>query len=329
MDNRVQSQRPQQRPAQRTVQAQQQAQRPQQPQRRPGNKQLNRPQQTQRTTTKPNKSQQVPHQPKQVTYTHCEITQLPNELFWRGAYVKELARIRLLSPVERRANGYGKPDVEVKSLLGGNYTCYRRDIDACFLDTNGKPIKSRNLYSNKIYMVQRELPPVRVGILPPTKVRKGKRIQYTLNGRPLKTGMYIVFQMDENENVLWDKMKVLSPSYFKRVAQLSDTAETVKKRGLRYKAKAGMTVKQKYLNADFRLVARIEDINTYRTVGFVLSFAHDGKMIENDYYTNQVEQLAKENRIRNMTPNFQLTYGRLDDLPTKFIALQNVKGKRK
>lgn len=264
-------------------------------------------------------------QQNKVRIVKCEITNLPNEMFWRGTLVRDLARLRILPASERKQNGRGKPDVEIKSLIAGTYYCFRRDVNQ-FMDTSGSKLRVRNLHTNKQYIVQTQLQPIKIGYLPPSKTHKGVRTQYTLNGRAISQNTYVIFPLDDNNNVMWDKVKILSPSYFNRVVKSVDTMASLKKRVNRWKQQSGMTVTQKYLNADFRIVARIENATDYSLVGFVLSYAQNGKMMESDFSNAQVEELAKAHRIRNMTPStFQLTYGNILDLPTKPYIVQKVK----
>lgn len=251
---------------------------------------------------------------KEVT---VEITNLPNEVFWRGQFIRDLPQLRLLSREEKRALGTKAPDVEVESLIFGKYGIPRSNITNNFFGTDGTKLKPSRLHTNKRYCVVAPLlQTISVGILPPVK-----GVQYALKGEPLlkAKGKYLVFWFDTNKNIDWTRYKILTEYLYQRMVKSDDTIESLTARVERHKKMEGMTAQQKFLNADFRIVARVENISTGKTIGFVLSFVKNGKMEEAPFNIQTVEKYAVENRIRNMTPKFQLTYGALNELPTLFM----------
>lgn len=255
----------------------------------------------------------------QVNKSICEITKIPSEFFWKGVVQTDLAFIRILSQKERRVRGYGQPDVEVRSALSGVYYIFRSEINKVCLDTDGKPLRANRLHSDKVYQVQLKINPTRIAYLPPGSARRSKQTQYTLNGDTLPTGRYLIFLADGGGNVVFDRVYKLSKGYFNRMVQPLDNARTVARRIRLWKSQEGMTKQEKYLQASYRIVAKIEDVTTYTVTGFVLSFIKDGKMCEEAFAIPVVEGLVKQNMVRNMTQNFMLTYGSIRDLPTMFI----------
>lgn len=266
-----------------------------------------------------------------------EITTLPEYAFLKGVAKRDVVKLRLLSRQEKKDRKWGEPDVECVSLwykLANQMTkgtakeyITRKQASSMFYnmepDKKGQIRKfdARVLSSNKAKYVTSELSNIPVVVLEPST---SKYVVYTLKGKELPKKAYVVFALDENKKILFDFPVILEPKFFVSMIELKETSVELKDRIMRYR-----TATEDRKEAQYRVVANIVDRNTYKHLGYMLSYIDEkGKNRESMFTMKQIEQLLESNNIRNMrystgmhgSKELELTYGRLIELPTHFYV---------
>lgn len=247
--------------------------------------------------------------------TNIEIADIPSELFWRGQLIRDVPKIRLLSMQEKKENGRGQPDIEVKSMIHGTYKVYRSVVRDTFQDTQCKPIKVNRLHTNKAYQTQVPMvPPVQIAFLTPSR-----NIQYLLNGKPLNCTKYILFSVSTDGNVLVQNAKVVSKKFFEKTVNVTDTVKSITKRLERKKATEDKPASD-YLLGDCRVIAKVISKSTWDVKGYVIGFIDEqGNNSEKPLPMDTIQTLVQERRVRNVSNNFRMTYGNLNELPAYYV----------
>lgn len=263
-----------------------------------------------------------------------ELTKCPEYSFLRGIACRDIVQLRILSLDEKKQRKWGEPDVEIKSLwfknmnlsLTGSSSEYitRTVANQRFSTSDGKKLSTRFLRANKKYIVYSELPNIPVYIITPST----NQVKYTINGREVPGGVYILFIKD-GDSLVFETPIFLKPFYFKRMIRLLETPKQLAKRIRRYD-----TAVEDKRQAQYRVVAMAVDKKSALKLGYILSFIQeDGVFKEKFFNINKVYELLENNNIRNMhlrrnvTGNLEevLTYGRLIELPTHFIEVTKAK----
>lgn len=263
-----------------------------------------------------------------VKERQLEVTKLPEYAFLRGVAVKDVVQLRLLSNAEKKSRKWGEPDVEIKSMWFKNVNLQQRktvieyvsrDVaNNKFYTSDGKKLKARFLRANQRYIVTSDLDNIPVYVLEPS----GKKVVYLLNGKEVPKDTYLVFVGNGN-NILFDAPVCLKAKYFNRMIQLKETSKDLAARVRRYD-----TAVEDRKQAQYRVVANVLDKNTFKKLGYILSFIDEsGKNREKFYSLGKILKLLESNNIRNMKMTRgmkgdlqeSLTYGRLVELPTHFM----------
>lgn len=278
---------------------------------------------------------------KKRKVSRLEITSMPNYVFLKGIAKRDVVKLRLLSKKEKKGRKWGDPDVECISLwyklankmTKGTSVEYITRTQASSLFNNIEPDKKGNirkfdarvLSSSKSKYVTSDLNNFPVMVLEPPS---NKSVIYTLNGKDLPRNSYIVFVLQDNK-ILFDCPVILEPRFFVAMIELQETSKDLKKRIMRYR-----TASEDRKDAQYRVVAKIADRQTFKEIGFMLSYIDEnGKNRESMFTMKQIEQLLEKNNIRNLryvsgmhgNKELELTYGRLIELPTHFYAGKNNK----
>lgn len=267
---------------------------------------------------------------------NVEITNFPDYVYLKGIAKRDIIQLRLLSKEEKKGRKWGEPDVECISLWYKNYNIATKGTPVEYItrksasdmfyqikpDNKGniKKFDSRVLTSSKKKYVTANLPGIPVLVLEPTK---SKSKVYTLNGQPLPKNKYLVFLLNENNQIMYDCPLFLSPKFFVAMIELNETSDEVKNRIMRYK-----TASSDRKDAQYRVVAKAIDKYTYVDVGFILSYIDDKNRNRESIFTmDKIEKLLESNNIRNMKyekamhnkKDLVLTYGSMKELPTHFV----------
>lgn len=264
--------------------------------------------------------------------TRIDIMKLPDYVFIKGIACKDVVQLRILSAEEKKGRKWGEPDVEIKSMWyrSTQKVMYvtRKEASGKFFLPNGNKLSTSFLKANQKYIVTSPLDNIPVHVLAPS----GKKVIYTLNGKDLPTDMYLVF-VTYNKTIMLSCPVLLKPDMFMRMITLKESPKEVTARIRRYD-----TATEDRKNAQYRVVAVALDKQTYKKLGYIVSYLQDtGKYKEQLCTMQNLVPLLESNNVRNMrivkdmsgNRQEELTYGRLIELPTHYVSLasKDKKGK--
>lgn len=252
------------------------------------------------------------------------MNKLPNEAFMRGEVVRDIAKVRILTPDEKKHRVPGSPDVHLKGVLAGNRMITRNDLLNTCTMMNGHKLTIGAMQNGKVYSVI--IPSLGFKDVLIFKAPDSDHVDYAIeivqsNGktlrRKLQPNTFILYRRGTDKGTtvpivvdaqMLQKVAIITEPSLKEYLQRLHKAmlsierteklkEETKSNDIAQRVQAKRELKDSVATAPYMLVAKVIRKGSYDVIGYVVS---NGK-VKKPMPLKQVQQLASQKKIRNCT----------------------------
>lgn len=230
-----------------------------------------------------------------------QLNKIPNSLLYNVTMVKD---IRQASFINRNQLKRGEPDVMVVSPLGLKNKISRRDLTKGYTLPSGKKVRVLYWKYNHKYIVVAKGNTKMYAL----RIPKNTKIKFVTNDKKdLGNGIYVLFPIGSNGEVVRNNPIRMSDAMFNRMFQINSKPSIEKQRIVGQDSnktdgsntETGSTNSYVKNNTDmmYKVVKRIIRASNGKIAGFVVS---NGKITRN-FSVSNVMDMCRRNKIQNIT----------------------------